>query len=286
MRDEPVGCPFGRDLARRSSRTRAPRPARRRSRREGRDGRPTGLSAGGEADEVARDQPGALVDELVEAVLPVRPRLAPVDRAGVAVDRGRVEPNALAVRLHRQLLQVGRETAPGTGRTAARRPSGAPKKSVYQTPSSPISTGRFSSSGAVRKCSSIAWKPASSSRERRPGRSRASSRVRSRSPSSSARRPSPRSRTRSPGRSRTRRRPRGSSRPRRSAGRPPPRPLRAPSSSHCRAVSRVRHRLERRERLRRRRRTASRPGRGRASPRRSRCRRRSRRSGSVRSRRL
>ncbi len=27
-----------------------------------------------------------------------------------------------------------------------------------------MSTGRFSSSGAVRKCSSIAWKPASMSR--------------------------------------------------------------------------------------------------------------------------
>ena len=37
----------------------------------------------------------------------------------------------------------------------------APKKSPYHTASRPISTGRFSASGAVRKCSSIAWKPAS-----------------------------------------------------------------------------------------------------------------------------
>ena len=37
----------------------------------------------------------------------------------------------------------------------------APKKSPYHTASSPISTGRFSPRGAVRKCSSMAWKPAS-----------------------------------------------------------------------------------------------------------------------------
>jgi tRNA A37 threonylcarbamoyladenosine synthetase subunit TsaC/SUA5/YrdC len=36
-----------------------------------------------------------------------------------------------------------------------------PKKSRYQSASSPISTGRLAASGAVRKCSSIAWNPAS-----------------------------------------------------------------------------------------------------------------------------
>src|SRR6202043_644248 len=36
-----------------------------------------------------------------------------------------------------------------------------PKKSRYHTASRPISTGRFRSSGAVRKCSSISWNPAS-----------------------------------------------------------------------------------------------------------------------------
>ena len=40
----------------------------------------------GEADEVDRDELGALVDQLVEAVLPVGARLAPVDRAGGVVD--------------------------------------------------------------------------------------------------------------------------------------------------------------------------------------------------------
>ena len=38
----------------------------------------------------------------------------------------------------------------------------APKKSAYQTDRRPMSTGRFFSNGAVRKCSSIAWNPASS----------------------------------------------------------------------------------------------------------------------------
>ena len=41
----------------------------------------------------------------------------------------------------------------------------APKKLLYQTVSRPISSGRLRSGGAVRKCSSIAWKPASMSRK-------------------------------------------------------------------------------------------------------------------------
>ena len=41
-----------------------------------------------EGDEVAGDQPRALVDQLVEGVLAVGAGLAPVDRAGVVVDRG------------------------------------------------------------------------------------------------------------------------------------------------------------------------------------------------------
>ena len=41
-----------------------------------------------------------------------------------------------------------------------------PKKPVYQTASRPISAGRFDASGAVLKCSSISWKPASSSANR------------------------------------------------------------------------------------------------------------------------
>src|SRR5450755_2280798 len=40
----------------------------------------------------------------------------------------------------------------------------APKKPPYQIANKPIRTGRFCPHGALRKCSSIAWKPASSSR--------------------------------------------------------------------------------------------------------------------------
>ncbi|OEI67192.1 hypothetical protein Cus16_3201 [Curtobacterium sp. ER1/6] len=57
-------------------------------------------------DEVRGDEPRALVDELVERVLAVRARLAPEDLARVGRDRRSVPADALAVRLHRELLQV------------------------------------------------------------------------------------------------------------------------------------------------------------------------------------
>ena len=41
----------------------------------------------------------------------------------------------------------------------------APKKSAYQTQSRPMSDGQVALDGVSRKCSSIAWKPASSSRK-------------------------------------------------------------------------------------------------------------------------
>jgi len=62
-----------------------------------------------EADEVHRDELGALVDELVEGVLAVRARLAPDDRSGLTVDRSAREVDALSVALHVPLLKVGRE---------------------------------------------------------------------------------------------------------------------------------------------------------------------------------
>ena len=95
-------------------------------------------------------------------------------------------------------------------------------------------TGRFCASGAVRKCSSIAWKPASISLELLGADARSSSTGRSPSPSSSGRRPSPRSRTCWRCRCRTRRRARRSSRPRRSAWRSRPR-RRAAATTHARA---------------------------------------------------
>ena len=62
-----------------------------------------------EPDEIDGDELRALVDQLVEAVLPVRARLTPVDGAGLVVDVRALDRDVLAVRLHRQLLQVGRE---------------------------------------------------------------------------------------------------------------------------------------------------------------------------------
>ena len=63
-----------------------------------------------EGDEVGRDHPRALVDELVEGVLAVRAGLPPEDLARVVGHGRTVAAHRLAVRLHRELLKVGRET--------------------------------------------------------------------------------------------------------------------------------------------------------------------------------
>ena len=63
----------------------------------------------GKTDKIARDQVRALVDELVEGVLTVRARLAPVNGAGIVIDVMSVERDALAIAFHGQLLEVGRE---------------------------------------------------------------------------------------------------------------------------------------------------------------------------------
>src|SRR5262245_19682481 len=57
-------------------------------------------------DEVTRDEPGALMDQLVEGVLPIGARLTPVDRAGLVVNRVAIEGDVFAVALHGQLLQI------------------------------------------------------------------------------------------------------------------------------------------------------------------------------------
>src|SRR6202035_3985978 len=63
-----------------------------------------------ESDEVTGDEPGALMDQLIEGVLAIGSRLAPIDRAGVSVHRRSIEPHMFAVALHRQLLEISRET--------------------------------------------------------------------------------------------------------------------------------------------------------------------------------
>src|SRR5438128_11071380 len=62
-----------------------------------------------EGDEVTRDEPGSLMDQLVERMLAIGARLSPVDGTGRVADLGALAPDVAAVALHRELLQVGRE---------------------------------------------------------------------------------------------------------------------------------------------------------------------------------
>src|ERR1039458_396153 len=59
-----------------------------------------------EPGQVDGGEVGSVVDELVEAVLPVGARLPPVDRAGLVIDGVPFQVDVLAVGLHGQLLQV------------------------------------------------------------------------------------------------------------------------------------------------------------------------------------
>ena len=63
----------------------------------------------GEGDEIARDQPGALVDQLIKGMLAIGAGLAPINRAGLIIDMFAGQGDVLAVALHGELLQVGRE---------------------------------------------------------------------------------------------------------------------------------------------------------------------------------
>ena len=62
-----------------------------------------------ERDEVARDEPGSLVDQLIKRVLAIGSRFTPIDRTRLVVRLHSVQRDVLAVALHRQLLEVGRE---------------------------------------------------------------------------------------------------------------------------------------------------------------------------------
>src|SRR5262245_15472128 len=62
-----------------------------------------------EGDEVAGNEPGTLMDQLVERVLAVGAGLTPKDRTGLIVNRRPGECHVLAVALHRQLLEIGWE---------------------------------------------------------------------------------------------------------------------------------------------------------------------------------
>src|SRR5580698_8637160 len=58
-------------------------------------------------NEVTGNQPGALVDQLVERVLPIGSRLAPVNRSGVVGDPLPFQGDVFPVAFPGELLQVG-----------------------------------------------------------------------------------------------------------------------------------------------------------------------------------
>ncbi len=62
-----------------------------------------------EGDEIAGDELRALVDELVEGVLPAGARLPPEHGPSLVIHAGAVQRDVLAVRLHRELLEIRRE---------------------------------------------------------------------------------------------------------------------------------------------------------------------------------
>ena len=197
------------------------------------------------------DQLRALVDQLVEAVLAVRARLAPVDGARLVVDRPPVERDAACRSTPSSAAGGRRGSARGTGRTAARATVWAPKKSRVpdreqahqhrQVLARTAPCGSARPSRGSRRAARA--KPLGADREHRREADRRVHRV-------AAADPVPEAEHVRRCRCRTPRPPRRSSRRRRSAARPRPRRRRAPSSSQSRAVVRVRHRLERRERLR------------------------------------
>ena len=148
-----------------------------------------------ERDEVARDEPRALMDQLIERVLAVGSRLAPIDGAGLIIDPLPIQGDMLAVALHRQLLQIGRESVSGTARKAIPRPSAAPRKSLYHTAEQAHENRQIAleRSGAEMLVHLRGSRPALRGSFR--GRWQSWSKGRSPSPWSSGRRPSPRTRT-------------------------------------------------------------------------------------------
>ena len=120
----------------------------------------------GHRDEVGRDEPGALVDQLVEGVLAVGAGLAPEHLAGVGGHRGAVPAHGLAVGLHGQLLEVRREPVQQLGVGQHGVGLGAEEVDVPDV-EQPHERGHVARRArVVRKCSSIAWNPARNSANR------------------------------------------------------------------------------------------------------------------------
>ena len=63
----------------------------------------------GERDEITRNEPRALVDQLIERMLPIGAGLAPENWTGIIGDLFSAERYMLAVTFHRELLKICRE---------------------------------------------------------------------------------------------------------------------------------------------------------------------------------
>src|SRR5262252_10143016 len=105
MRYEPVGHTFGFHLLGRLAEGECLR-LREDVRQEYVVVSPEAIQRVDERDEVARDEMCPLMDELIEGVLSIGARLAPVHRSGRRTHWRSVVRDVLAVTLHRQLLQV------------------------------------------------------------------------------------------------------------------------------------------------------------------------------------
>src|SRR4029077_21221256 len=108
MRHEPVGCPLGLDLISGLAERQRLRlgeyvgeqhvvmPAQ-------------GIKGLSKRDEIAGNEPRSLMDQLIERMLAIGPRLTPINRPGVVIDPHAIEREVLAVALHGELLEIRRE---------------------------------------------------------------------------------------------------------------------------------------------------------------------------------
>ena len=68
-----------------------------------------GIKRLNKSDEVAGDELGPLMNDLVKRMLAIGTRLSPIDWAGLTDDLGPLKCDVLAIALHRQLLEISRE---------------------------------------------------------------------------------------------------------------------------------------------------------------------------------
>src|SRR5262249_35926406 len=103
MRHEPVGCPFGLDLI-------GGLAERQRLRLGEHVGQQhvvmpaQGIEGSSKRDEIAGYESRSLMDQLIERMLAIGPRLTPINRSGVVIHRKTVDCYMLAVALHGELL--------------------------------------------------------------------------------------------------------------------------------------------------------------------------------------